>query len=288
MPGNGRVSRAPHLRKERHVFPVSQRIKKQVSATTKPIQAVIFDLDDTLLDWSARQNPLSDVYRPHADKVYDYLRTAGHPLPDRETFFQSHLAVVTAAWAEAKKDWTAVNIAHTLQTCFRNLKLDVAQIDMTAVLHAYDWQATPHVDLYEDTIPVLNDLRCQAYKIGLITNSMLPMWMRDIELRTYGILDYFDVRLTSGDVGFMKPHPAIFQRALALLEVEPCRAVFVGDRPANDIAGANAAGLISVLMAPPHINHDLKTVTPDFVITRLSELLPLLASLQNGTGGSGA
>ena len=253
-----------------------------VSAQPKPIQAVLFDLDDTLLDWSGQQNRIAAINRPHFDKLYGYLAAEGHSLPNRDVFFHSYFDVVKNAWNEAKKDWTAVNFAQTLQTNFTLFGLDITRIDMEAALHAYDWQATPEVTLYQDTIPVLDTLRRQQYKIGLITKSMMPMWMRDIELRAYGILDYFDVRLTSGDIGFMKPHPAIYEQALSLLHVDAARAVFVGDRPANDIAGANAVGLVSVLMSPPHLHHEIEDIQPDFIITQLGELLPLLESLQNG------
>jgi HAD superfamily hydrolase (TIGR01509 family) len=251
-----------------------------MAAPSRPIQAVLFDLDDTLLDWSGYTGSLSAIYRPHTDKVYDYLAADGHALPDREAFLAVYRTAVNAAWTDAKKDWTAVNFAQLLLNIFQELALDIDRIDIDAALRVYDWQAVPGVGLYADAIPVLDALRQQQYKIGLITNSMLPMWMRDVELRTYGILDYFDVRLSSGDAGYMKPHPAIYELALAPLGVSPEQALFVGDRPANDIAGANAAGLTSVLMAPDHLNHDLDGVQPDYTINRLSDLLPLLADLQ--------
>ncbi len=53
-------------------------------------------------------------------------------------------------------------------------------------------------------------------------------------------------------------------------------AVFVGDRPANNIAGANAAGLISVWINPPHLDYTLDGVVPDHAMTYLSEVLPIL------------
>ena len=134
-------------------------------------------------------------------------------------------------------------------------------------MHIYDLEPIPGVALYTDTKPVLESLRQRGYKIGLITNSMMPMWMRDVELQAYEIIEYFDVRLTSGDVGYMKPHPIIYHRALEELNIRPEQAIFVGDRPANDIAGANAAGLISVLMSPPHLERELNDVAPDHIIT---------------------
>jgi putative hydrolase of the HAD superfamily len=105
--------------------------------------------------------------------------------------------------------------------------------------------------------------------------------MRDIELREYQMLQYFDARLTSGDTGYMKPHPTIYQKALDLLGVEARQALFVGDRPANDIAGANDAGMVSVLMSPLHLERDLEGVCPNYTISCLSELLPILKGMEN-------
>lgn len=252
-----------------------------MSRETSRIQAVIFDLDDTLLDWSQQHDWLSNVSGPHIENVYTYLAANGNSLPEQTVLFQNYQDVIIDSWREAKKTWAAVNFEAVLRQCFERSGLDVSSIDMDEVLLAYDWATVPNVSLYEDTIDVLDSLFGQGYKIGLVTNSMMPMWMRDIELREYGILDYFDARITSGDIGYMKPHPAIYERVLQLLDVAAETAVFVGDRPANDIAGANAVGLTSIWMNPPHLDHELGDVVPDYEIKSLQELLPLLAALEN-------
>lgn len=244
------------------------------------VQAVIFDLDDTLLDWSQQNDWLSNISGPHIQNVYDYLAVNGNHLPTPEEFFQNYQDTIVNNWREAKKTWAGVNFKSVLVSCLEMSGLDISTIDMDEVMLAYDWNIVPNVTLFNDTIPVLDSLYQQGYKIGLVTNSMMPMWMRDIELCEYGILDYFDARITSGDTGYMKPHSAIYERILDLLEVEAETAVFVGDRPANDIAGANAVGLTSVWMNPPHIDYELGDVKPDYEITTLQELLPILAALE--------
>jgi HAD superfamily hydrolase (TIGR01509 family) len=254
-------------------------LKRKMDVPQGPVRAVLFDLDDTLLDWSGFRGDVASISRPHVSRLYGYLAGMGYALPDEADFHHMYETAVTHAWTEAKKTWAGVNVAQTLSACFDALALDPTHIDMDAALRAYDWQPVPGVRPYDDTIPVLEALHRQHYKLGLITNSMMPMWMRDVELQTYGLLDYFPVRLTSGDVGYMKPHPRIYQQALALLGVSPAEAVFIGDRPANDIAGANDAGITSVLMAPSHLQYELNGVLPDFTINRLSDLLPILAAL---------
>ena len=244
------------------------------------IHAILFDLDDTLLDWSGLTVDYPIFMRPHIDNVYDYLAEGEHSLPDRDLFCQIYLKTVISHWSEARKTLCAVNFARVLLDICYTLELDVSQIDFPAVMCAYDARPIPDVVLFTDAIPVLETLRLEKYKIGLVTNSMLPMWMRDIELEAYEIIDYFDVRITSGDTGYIKPHPFIYQKALELLGMKPDEAVFVGDRPNFDIQGANDAGLTSVLMAPPHLERELNNVRPDHIISSLSGLLPILETLE--------
>jgi putative hydrolase of the HAD superfamily len=258
-----------HIREDSFLFPGRRRIR-----------AVLFDLDDTLIDWSGLTADYPVFMRPHLENVYDYLSEQGHPLPDCDAFCECYLNTVIDHWREAKKTWNAVNFGRVLVDFCTTLGLDVSQIDFQGVMCAYDAKPIPDVVLFADTIPVLKALRHQDYKIGLVTNSMLPMWMRDVELQAYEIIDYFDMRITSGDTGFIKPHPFIYQKALELLDVAPNEAVFVGDRPDYDIAGANDAGLTSVLMSPPYLERELNNIHPDHIITCLSQLLPVLKQLE--------
>lgn len=249
-------------------------------SSRRRINAILFDLDDTLIDWSGLKVEYAVSMRPHLDNIYDYLAAQGLTLPDRDDFSQLYTETVIEHWNEAKKTWQAVSLGGVLKDFLQRLKVDVSQVDTHALMCAYDAQPVPDVVPFDDTIPVLQSLRQQEYKIGLITNSMMPMWMRDIELKAYSLMDYFDVRITSGDTGYIKPHPIIYQKALGLLDVAPEEAVFVGDRPDYDIAGANDAGLTSVLMAPPYLERELNNVKPDHIISCLSELLPILEALE--------
>lgn len=245
-----------------------------------PVQAVLFDLDDTLIDWSGQEGSYFSVMSPHLDKVIRHLETDGHVLGDRDAFKRLFGEIVIRHWSTAKATLNAVDMRLVLQETCEAVDLDSGRIDLTSLLRAYDAGPAPGVVLYPDTLAVLDELQARRYKLGLITNSMMPMWMRDAELRAFGLLDYFDVRLSSGDAGYIKPHPQIYHAALAEIDVPPQAAVFVGDRPGNDIAGANAAGLISVLLTPPHLNYELNGVAPDHIIESLSDLLPIMNVLE--------
>ena len=241
-----------------------------------PIKAIVFDLDDTLIDWSKQSEPWSEFNQKQSDKLYRYLQANDHfsALPNFDDFAKSVHKNIMAVWAEAKPEWRGARFTDALGRVLAEFQIKGVKIE--ALLRAYDWVMMPGVTTFPDTHETLNALRQQEYRMGLITNSFFPMWMRDVELEAYGLLDYFPHRITSGDTGYMKPHPAIYWRMLGIMNLMPGEAIFVGDRPSNDIAGANEVGMTSVLMKPDHLDYPLQDVKPDYTINQLSELLLIL------------
>ncbi|UCG25779.1 MAG: HAD family hydrolase, partial [Chloroflexota bacterium] len=186
-----------------------------------------------------------------------------------------------AMWTEAKKTWRITSYGRLLDQVFEELELQTDGLDADQVLRVFGWAPRPGVEPFPETLPVLHTLRRQGYRIGLLTNSFLPMWMRDEELRAYDLIDLFDERVSAADVGYLKPHPIVYHDLLNKLGIQPEKAVFVGDRPTNDIAGANKVGLTSVLISPPYLERDPSGVIPDYTISRLDQLLPLIDRLQD-------
>ena len=93
-----------------------------------------------------------------------------------------------------------------------------------------------------------------------------------------GVLHLIDGAVYSSELDWTKPHPEAFLAAMAAVGVtDPRACVFVGDRPWDDIHGAKGIGMRAVLLP----NNDVPPfdgAAPDAVITRLSELPPLLDS----------
>jgi putative hydrolase of the HAD superfamily len=103
-------------------------------------------------------------------------------------------------------------------------------------------QKLPHLD------EVLAQLKQRGYKLGVITNTVTSREEHvRIALRKIGCEKYFDVVVTSVDMGCNKPDEKIFSTALKRLGVKPKEAVMVGDRIATDIAGGNRIGMKTVL-----------------------------------------
>ncbi len=246
----------------------------------KRIKGVIFDLDDTLIDWSGKAVGWREFMGPKIANVHSYLSRQGLPVPPAEELGELIHEKSQAVWEKATETWEGARLVDALALAFEEVGLPVEQIDLDAVMRAYEWEPFPGVTPFPDTHEVLERLRAQGYKIGLITNAYQPMWVRDIELEAFGLIDFFDARITSGDTGYIKPHPEIYRHMLTLLDLTPDEAIFIGDRPGNDILGAHNANMLSVLMAPPQLEpRELDGIEPHFTIQSLTELLPILAEL---------
>jgi len=100
------------------------------------------------------------------------------------------------------------------------------------------WEHAEHFELFDDALPVLDELRGQGLKLGLVSNTGRNL----DEFVSHHRLEV-DAALGSGAFGRTKPHPTIFRAVLERLEVEPSGAAMVGDSPEDDVAGARAAGI---------------------------------------------
>lgn len=243
------------------------------------LKAVIFDMDDTLVDWSARKQDWREYERERLRRVFDYVARDVHPLRDFEAFFQTAQNCFIDAWADADRHLHAPHLGRALVKTLQALGTPPERLDADACLHAYDWGVMPDVTLYPDVPDVLALLRGAGLRLGLVTNAFAPMRLRDRELAQLGLPpETFDCRLSSADVGYLKPHPAIFEAALDCLGVRSDEAVFVGDSLETDIAGAQNVGMRGVLRAGPETSRlpDDLSIPPDAVIADLADLPAVL------------
>jgi HAD superfamily hydrolase (TIGR01549 family) len=129
------------------------------------------------------------------------------------------------------------------------------------------WERHENFDLYEDTLPVLDELRASGLKLGLVSNTGrdLAEFVRHHRLEV-------DAALGSRAHGWTKPHATIFQALLEALEVAPAEAVMVGDSLEEDVEGARALGIGAILLDREHRH-------PDYDGIRLEDLYGLPAAL---------
>ena len=105
--------------------------------------------------------------------------------------------------------------------------------------------------LFPDAVQTLSRLRTSGLKLGLITNGSVRMQSR--KLQCLALSPLFDTILISDAEGISKPDRQIFHRALERLNANPAQAVFVGDHPEVDVAGARAAGMQAIWRRDPRV-----------------------------------
>ncbi|HWI61625.1 MAG TPA: HAD family hydrolase [Symbiobacteriaceae bacterium] len=130
---------------------------------------------------------------------------------------------------------------------------------------------------FPDALPTLQALESAGFRLGVIANQRKTE--AAVRLEWSGLLDSMEVCVLSGDVGLMKPDPAIFLLALQMAGCRPEEAVMVGDRPDNDIAPAKRLGMRTVRVGRGlHAGYTPRTPDEeaDVAIGALAELLGAL------------
>ncbi len=231
---------------------------------TPALDAVIFDWGGTLSDFVSLE--LLDVWRA----------AARHLAPDREEEVTAHLlAVEERFWARTTATQESGTLSDLLTEASADLGLDVAEavLEEAALHHLDSW--TPHIVHDPDAGPVLAALRDRGLAIGLLSNTHWPRAFHEHFLERDGLAELIDARLYSSELSHLKPHPSVFAAALDALGVDdPRRAVFVGDRPYDDVFGAKSVGMRAVLRPNPAVPP--YEVEPDAAIESLPELVDLV------------
>ncbi|MFO7973077.1 MAG: HAD family hydrolase [Candidatus Hydrogenedentota bacterium] len=140
------------------------------------------------------------------------------------------------------------------------------------------WEAQP---IYGFVRSALDRLRETGFRMGVVSNSLMPGDGMRENFDRAGILEYFEVVVFSAEAGVNKPDPRIFDVALSKMDVPPEQAWFVGDKPQRDVLGAHRTGMAAVLVDSEHVSrmHDSAEHMPDARIRDISELPELCGSL---------
>ncbi len=138
-------------------------------------------------------------------------------------------------------------------------------------------------ELFPDVLDTLRRLKARGYRLGAVTNRGYSGPRFHQEMRDLGLDDVFETTVISCDVGYMKPHPRIFQYALERMRAEAAETVMVGDSLRADVEGAKTRGMIAVWRRPPVGEPVEETadvpepgrIAPDYTLETIGELMSL-------------
>jgi 2-haloalkanoic acid dehalogenase type II len=129
--------------------------------------------------------------------------------------------------------------------------------------------------LRHGVVETLLELRRRGLHVGMVSN--IDQDHLDHLIEVAGIREHFDSLLSSEAAGSCKPDQGFFRQALERAGCAPGEAVFVGDSLPQDIAGANRAGMRSVLIWSGEGEPPEADAQPAHVIRRIPEVLDLLS-----------
>ncbi len=219
------------------------------------IRAVLFDWGGTLTPWHTVE--LAEAWRACGlgDEAADRLVAAEHEV-----------------WRRARE----TQRSGTIDEVFRAAGVTAGPAELAAY-YAW-WEQHTYTD--PDVPALLAALRERGIRVGVLSNTLWPRTEHDRVFRRDGVAELIDAAVYTSEIRWTKPHPEAFRAALAAVgETDPARAVFVGDRPWDDIHGAKAVGMRAVLVPHSEIpDFQLGPVAgePDAVVHRLVDLLGVL------------
>jgi putative hydrolase of the HAD superfamily len=233
-------------------------------------QAILFDMDDTLIVWD---KPPETVWAYAANlylSEYNGLDAAG--------LCKAIHATRDWYWKDQERHRSGRLELYIARREVVRLALKSLDIDNPAlagnIADAFSAEREKDEVLVPGAIETLETLRAKGLKLALITNGGSPLQRRKIN--KFQLAPHFDNILIEGEFGCGKPDERVFKHTLANLSVTPAQAWMVGDDSARDIAPCNALGIFSVWVngftdKPP----DAKA-RPDRTIKSIAEIPALL------------
>jgi putative hydrolase of the HAD superfamily len=218
------------------------------------LQAVLFDWGDTLMRWEWEPGLLAAGHDAG-------LRALGRePVPAlTERFRDAYLPLLWVPGTLEEVEYPAL-----VRTLLFEEDIEVSDDELEVFLEAEHaaWQSARM--LASTTHALLDTLRDRGLKVGLVSNALDPPGLLHRDLEQMGVAERLDVAVFSSEIGWRKPHPAIFERALEVIGVRASDTLFVGDTLATDIKGAWLLGMHTCQAVWFRADEDPEAPEPDF------------------------
>lgn len=229
------------------------------------VDAVVFDWGGTLTPW--HDIDLVEQWSAYAVVYERSDATLAARLAEAEM----------ALWREQQASRGA-NGTGTLDHVFASCGVDTSDerhgVALAAYLEAWD----PHTLADPDARPLFEALREAGLRIGVLSNTLWPRWHHEAVFSRDGLSPFIDAAVYSSEIPFAKPHADAFRAAIIAVGSTPEHTVFVGDRPWDDVHGAQQVGMRAILIPHSRLGDQAVDVdvTPDAVVERLGDVLEVV------------
>lgn len=236
-------------------------------------RALLFDVGETL--WHApAPPPPAEFRRIAAERVAPVFARAG--IPDDQLFRASRVAwdaIDPAIRAARQGDLREPDYADVVRDALEQTGVSLdrsATVELLDAIYVSGLEAGKIA--YRDARSVLEELKKRGFLLSTATNRAFGGQRFRQDLADCGIDVGWDAHSVSVEVGHLKPHPAVFEHAMAELNVRPEETLMIGNSLLEDIAGAQRLGIAA---AWRRCKPDAQNVVPDYAFDELTELLDI-------------
>jgi putative hydrolase of the HAD superfamily len=235
------------------------------------IRAVLFDVNGTLIDIETDEW-MEESYRAIAHFL-TYQGIALHRGEVRDVYFQvmkEQFAAtaeiypefdVVAVWREVLRRHATDSTRSLPPEKLRQMPLFLAELQRGV--------SRKRLVAFPQVQEVLAQLKIR-HRLAVVSDAQSVYGLP--ELRAVGLAGYFAPIIISGDFGYRKPDPRLFQAALTKLQVSPEEAVFVGNDRFRDIQGARQVGMKTILFCPRGNPGGSPETEPDYILYQYADL----------------
>lgn len=234
------------------------------------IKGIIFDINGTLIDIHTDEG-MDEIYRAVShfltyQGIYlvrgevrdEYYRIMGEQLKAGGEEYPEFDAI--ALWREF--------LSRNLNPALRPPPEKLAAMPQF-LAEMYRGISRHRLTLYPDVKCVLDELK-PRFSLAAVSDGQSAWALH--EIRATGIAHYFDPIVISGDYGFRKPDPRLFQAALDGIGAGPEEVLFVGNDMYRDVFGAGRMGMKTVFFLSNQGRQRMEGVEPDYIIYSFIEL----------------
>jgi len=234
-----------------------------------PYKAILFDWAYTLIDLVCEDD------RSAFQELMKFLKGKGVELPSFDLLFEAYQDLFYGLIKESRQTHREANFETVLRYLFFKYDIEIeGKASWKDIFKVYYSVIHGVRYIYPDVTYTLKTLKESGVRMGIISNTTNPEFIKVEELCKTGLKIYFEFALFSSSTPYRKPHPSIFNAAVSRLNIEVKNILFVGDDLQMDIVGAQSVG-----MPAAWLNRDgsslNENINPLYQITSLSELLTI-------------
>lgn len=233
------------------------------------IKGIIFDVNGTLIDIHTDER-YSKIYR-FISRFLTFHGVSVHHEALKEEYFQ----IIREQRRASGEEHPEYDVCEVWREFLRRRSHcggpRPSQLDHLPAFLAelYRGISRRRLELYPGVRETLDHLRASR-RLAVLSDAQ-KAWALP-ELRTVGIDGYFEQFVISGDHGFRKPDPRLFEMALSRLNLAPWETIYVGNDMYRDVYGPKRLGIKTVFFSSNQGRKRMDGVAPDYVIYNFHEL----------------